>query len=88
MGTNVCCIRNWYKTMKCTISVVSEVEISHNLISPYWLTDADDVQLEHALSNCIRQRDELLEIRKLSERQSLMLKRLRETVTAGESICC
>ena len=47
-------------------------------------TDAGDVPLEQMLHNCIRQRDELLEIKKLSERQSVILKKLRETVTSGE----
>jgi len=52
----------------------------------YWFTDTGDVPLEQILSNCVRQRDELLEIKKLIERQSVMLKQLRETVTSGEIV--
>lgn len=73
--------------MKCALSVYTEVDICHYLFNMYyWFTGTDDVQLEQVLSNCIRQRDELLEIKQLSECQSVMLRRLRETVTAGEFI--
>lgn len=50
--------------------------------------DAGEVPLEQVLSNCVRQRDELLQIKKLSERQSIMLKKLRETVTSGGCARC
>lgn len=51
-------------------------------------SDTADVPLEQVLENCIRQRDELLEIKKLSERQSVMLKTLREAVTSGGCARC
>jgi len=63
------------------------------MLVSYWyaqslFTDAGEVPLEQILNNCVRQRDELLEIKKLSERQSMMLKKLRETVASGETFYC
>jgi len=51
-----------------------------------WFTDAVDVSMEQVLNDCIHQREELLEIKKLSERQSVMLKKMREAVTSRESV--
>jgi len=61
-------------------------EVSTCVLLGCCFTDAGDVPLEQMLHNCIRQRDELLEIKKLSERQSVILKKLRETVTSGEFV--
>ena len=74
--------------MQLDIYYLTRVHIRNCEYIPSLFADADEVPLEQILSNCIHQRDELLEIKKLSERQSTMLKKLRETIASGESLYC